>query len=69
MEEYINPLWDRREKKIQEFEHEIAIKGIEYLKQLNKQAIRRVQASNLKSKDYAKVQKEQLGEGDNGKKD
>ena len=69
MEEYVNPLWKDRDKKIKEFEQGVATKGVEYLKEINRKARLEVQEKNLKSKDYVAVRKEQLGEEDDGKKD
>ncbi len=67
MEEYVNPLWKYREKKIKEFERGVAVDGVEYLKELNRKARILVQEKKLKTKDYVKMQKEQLGEDNNGK--
>ena len=69
MAELINPLWKHRDNKIKEFEQGVATKGVEYLKELNRKARMRVQEKNLKTKDYVKMQKEQLWEGDDGKQD
>lgn len=68
MEEKINPLWENRDKKIQEFELGIARDGIEYLKKINKQINNRVKEKNFKTKSYIEMQKQQLGESENGEK-
>ena len=69
MAEHVNPLWKHRDDKIKEFEQGVATKGVEYLKEINRKARLRVQEKNLKTKDFVTMQKEQLGEGDNGKQD
>lgn len=68
MEEKINPLWENRDKKIQEFELGITRDGIEYLKKINKQINNRVKEKNFKTKSYIEMQKQQLGESENGEK-
>ncbi len=69
MGEYINPLWEDRDKKIKQFEQGIANSGVDYLKQINKQVRIAVQEKHLKTKDYVEMQKEQLGEDNDGKQD
>ena len=66
MEQYINPLWKERDRKINEFEQNIERGGVEYLKLLNAKARVFAKQKNLKTKDYVKMQKERLEEGNNG---
>ena len=69
MEECVNPLWKHRDNKIKEFEQAVANNPVEYLKEINRQARILVQGKKLKTKDYIKMQKEQLEEDNNGKQD